>query len=116
MRVMRETLLFLFMFIYLFVLYVSSQCVIKYKLRILYLRVCVFSQKQKGYINEEWGSIRCLRELGLGGNRFTGDIPETLCNLSNLERLDLHENKLYSEIPEDIVRLTALKKLRLHGI
>ena len=48
-----------------------------------------------GYISEEWGRIKSLKELGLGGNRFTGDIPEELCNLSLLERLDLHENRLF---------------------
>jgi len=68
-----------------------------------------------GYVSEEWGRIRSLRELGLGANRFTGDIPDELCNLSNLERLDLHENKLYSEIPESMASLTALRRLRLHG-
>jgi hypothetical protein len=29
-----------------------------------------------GYVSEEWGRIWSLRELGLGGNKFTGDIPE----------------------------------------
>jgi hypothetical protein len=31
--------------------------------------------------------IKSLRELGLGGNKFTGDIPDELCNLTGLERV-----------------------------
>lgn len=27
-----------------------------------------------GYVSEEWGAIKSLRELGLGGNKFTGDV------------------------------------------
>lgn len=66
-------------------------------------------------MSEEWGNIRSLKELGLGGNRFTGEIPESLCKLSNLTRMDLHENNLDTEIPEGMHNLTALKELRLHG-
>ena len=68
-----------------------------------------------GYISEEWGLVDSLRELGLGGNKFTGAIPSELCGLAVLERLDLHENKLNSKIPSELGQLVALKRLRLHG-
>jgi hypothetical protein len=50
-----------------------------------------------------------LRELNLGRNRLTGNIPATLGNLTSLQRLALDSNRLGGAVP---VELMSLKRLR----
>ena len=46
-------------------------------------------------------------------NKFTGHIPLSLGNLTNLEWLDLSSNRLTGEIPGQLVNLTSLEVLNL---
>ncbi|KAK2366068.1 receptor protein EIX2 [Trifolium repens] len=53
--------------------------------------------------------------LRLRGNKFKGNIPTSMCNLSFLQVLDLSENKITGEIPQcfgDIIALSDLKSPR----
>ena len=60
------------------------------------------------------GSNSVLKELHLGGNQLTGEIPTELGSLAMLEQLDLSENELSGEIPPELGSLTALMMLRLN--
>jgi Leucine-rich repeat (LRR) protein len=53
--------------------------------------------------------------LRLRGNKFKGNIPTSMCNLSFLQVLDLSENNITGEIPQcfrDIIALSDLKSPR----
>jgi hypothetical protein len=53
--------------------------------------------------------------LRLRGNKFKGNIPTSMCNLSFLQVLDLSENNITGEIPQcfgDIIALSNLKSPR----
>ena len=52
--------------------------------------------------------IKSLRNLHLGENELSKDIPESIGQLSNLETLDLHGNKI-AMLPTSIKGLTALR-------
>ncbi|KAD5961486.1 hypothetical protein E3N88_12959 [Mikania micrantha] len=54
------------------------------------------------------------RELRLYKNSFTGNIPDTITNCSDLQVLHLGDNNLVGKIPDGIGLLSMLKKLILH--
>lgn len=56
--------------------------------------------------------ISCLKELHLGGNDLSKEVPDSVGQLSNLEVLDLHENKL-SALPGSVRNLVNLRVLNL---
>ena len=58
-------------------------------------------------------TLKKLEILELDGNSFTGDIPETLFDLTNLTHLDLDNNELTGGIPGSIKNLTGLIELDL---
>ena len=60
------------------------------------------------------GSNSVLKELHLGGNQLTGEIPTELGSLAMLEQLDLSKNELSGEIPPELGSLAALMTLRLN--
>lgn len=51
--------------------------------------------------------------MDLSSNQFSGAIPKTLAELTNLEKLMLEENKLKGEIPTQLGELTELSSLSL---
>ncbi|KAD2804383.1 hypothetical protein E3N88_37760 [Mikania micrantha] len=54
-----------------------------------------------------------LETVNLSKNRFTGNIPEDLCNLSNITVLDLSQNKLSGRLPECLGNLIYLEAMDL---
>lgn len=58
--------------------------------------------------------ISCLRELRLGENELTREVPDSIGQLSNLEVLDLHSNKL-AVLPGSIRNLVNLRVINLSG-
>lgn len=58
--------------------------------------------------------ISTLKELKIGNNNLTGNLPGSLCTLTKLEVLDIQANRLLS-LPEAIADLTALRVLNVSG-
>ncbi|KAF2167163.1 hypothetical protein M409DRAFT_22591 [Zasmidium cellare ATCC 36951] len=58
--------------------------------------------------------IKTLKELRLGNNSLTGNVPASICGLPYLEVLDLQANKLLG-LPEALRELVALKVLNVSG-
>ncbi|KAF2323211.1 hypothetical protein GH714_034184 [Hevea brasiliensis] len=56
-----------------------------------------------------------LVELSLGGNRFSGPLPECIGNLTKLQVLDLAFNQLSGNFQSVVSKLTSLKYLLLSG-
>ncbi|KAF8391158.1 hypothetical protein HHK36_023459 [Tetracentron sinense] len=67
----------------------------------------------QGEIPESIGNLSSLRALNFSSNSLTGRIPSSLENLTNLESLDLSKNKLSGEIPQQLTSLTFLVVLNL---
>ena len=68
-----------------------------------------------GEIPEELGSLVNLQYLFLSENQLSGEIPTELGNLANLQELYLSENQLSGEIPGELGSLTNLQELYLSG-
>ena len=66
-----------------------------------------------GEIPEELSQLPQLESLALGSNRLKVEIPEELGQLSRLQRLDLRNNQLTGEIPEELAQLPQLETLNL---
>ncbi|GLJ20456.1 hypothetical protein SUGI_0372150 [Cryptomeria japonica] len=60
------------------------------------------------------GDLTALRELLLGNNSLSGQIPD-LSSLKNLTILQLQNNKLTGEIPRSLEKLQMLSQLFLQG-
>ncbi|KAK4493792.1 hypothetical protein PRZ48_014977 [Zasmidium cellare] len=58
--------------------------------------------------------IKTLKELRLGNNSLTGNVPASICDLPNLEVLDLQANKLLG-LPEALRELVSLRVLNVSG-
>ncbi|CAF1919219.1 BnaC02g31280D [Brassica napus] len=54
-----------------------------------------------------------LSTLLMGGNRFSGKIPESIGYLTGLRLLNISDNSLTGEIPQDIGKLKDLQELEL---
>ena len=66
-----------------------------------------------GDIPQEIGNLTNLQYLLLEGNQLTGEIPPEIGNLTNLDELWLSQNQLTGEIPSEIGQLTNLTYLGL---
>ncbi|GJM97431.1 hypothetical protein PR202_ga14358 [Eleusine coracana subsp. coracana] len=58
-------------------------------------------------------SNKLLRYLHLGGNYFSGTIPESFSELASLEYLGLNGNALSGRVPSSLSRLTRLREMYL---
>ncbi|KAF8391159.1 hypothetical protein HHK36_023460 [Tetracentron sinense] len=67
----------------------------------------------QGEIPESIGNLSSLRALNFSSNSFTGCIPSSLGNLTKIESLDLSQNKLSGKIPQQLTSLTFLAVLNL---
>ena len=66
-----------------------------------------------GSIPQQIGTLTHLRELDLGFNNLTGELPLSLANLSQLEFLILSNNRLHGSIPPEFGKMTNLIYLYL---
>ena len=66
-----------------------------------------------GEIPNELGNLSNLQYLYLYRNELTGEIPNELGNLSNLQYLSLSNNELTGEIPNELGNLSSLERLYL---
>ncbi|KAG5629315.1 hypothetical protein H5410_001032 [Solanum commersonii] len=78
-------------------------------LNILNLYGCQFS----GSIPDSVGNLTQIRELDFSDNNFTGPIPSTISKLKQLTSLDLSDNIFIGSFPSTIVTLTHLQHLYL---
>ncbi|KAL7109227.1 hypothetical protein ACP275_06G162500 [Erythranthe tilingii] len=66
-----------------------------------------------GNIPESIGKLTSLKYFNLSRNSLAGSIPPSLGNMSELESLDMSSNKLVGGIPWQLSRLTFLSKFNL---
>ena len=66
-----------------------------------------------GSIPQQIGTLTHLKELHLGFNNLTGELPLSLANLSQLEYLFLSNNRLHGSIPPEFGKMTNLTYLYL---
>ena len=71
------------------------------------------SNRLKGELPADLGSLHSLAELYLSNNQLSGAIPAELGSLLNLQRLDLSDNQLSGEIPAELGSLPNLQRLDL---
>ena len=71
------------------------------------------SNRLKGELPADLGSLHSLAELYLSNNQLSGAIPAELGSLLNLQRLDLSDNQLSGEIPPELGGLPNLQRLDL---
>ncbi|KAM3306606.1 hypothetical protein P3S67_013476 [Capsicum chacoense] len=70
--------------------------------------------KIKGRIrNEHLGNITSLKEMHLGSNKLSSNIPPSLGNLQDLVVLDLSSNNMVDSLPPEIGNLKAVTKMDL---
>ena len=64
----------------------------------------------QGSLPDEFGLFfPSMRQCLLSGNHFTGKIPSTMGNMTNLEHLDLANNHFWGQIPKSIGSLAMLQ-------
>ncbi len=71
------------------------------------------SNRLKGKLPADLGSLHSLAELYLSNNQLSGEIPAELGSLLNLQRLDLSDNQLSGAIPAELGGLLNLQRLDL---
>ena len=71
------------------------------------------SNRLKGELPADLGSLHSLAELYLSNNQLSGEIPAELGSLLNLQRLDFSDNQLSGEIPAELGGLPNLQRLDL---
>ncbi|XP_017985362.1 PREDICTED: receptor-like protein 12 [Theobroma cacao] len=71
------------------------------------------NNKFEGEIPRVIGNLSSVIGLNLSHNYLVGHIPPSFGNLINLEWLDLSSNKLDGKIPEQLLNLTMLSSLNL---
>ncbi|KAK9993261.1 hypothetical protein SO802_022964 [Lithocarpus litseifolius] len=96
--------------------YYDYSIIVKNKgLRIEYAKIiAVFAlvdfsgNRFEGEVPESIGTLKGLIALDLSNNSLSGHIPSAMGNLTHLESLDLSLNKLSGKIPQQLAQLTFL--------
>ncbi|KAL3536550.1 hypothetical protein ACH5RR_005011 [Cinchona calisaya] len=83
------------------------------KILTVFTSIDISSNKFEGEIPETVGQLSALYVLNLSHNALTGTIPKSIGNLTQLESLDLSMNQLCGTIPSEIAALTFLSFLNL---
>ncbi|XVF78881.1 hypothetical protein PTKIN_Ptkin14bG0173100 [Pterospermum kingtungense] len=79
----------------------------------IFTAIDMSSNKFDGNIPEIVGNLTSLQVLNFSHNMLTGHIPSSFGNLTALESLDLSSNQLAGEIPMQLASLTFLEVLNL---
>ncbi|KAL1208328.1 Receptor-like protein 48 [Cardamine amara subsp. amara] len=74
----------------------------------IYKTIDVSGNRFEGEIPESIALLKELIVLNMSNNVFKGRIPSSLSNLTNLQSLDLSRNRLSGEIPSELGKLTFL--------
>ncbi|KAF5190258.1 Receptor-like protein [Thalictrum thalictroides] len=83
------------------------------KILTIFTSIDMSNNKFEGQIPEGVGNLTSLYVLNFSGNALTGSIPSSLGNLKQLESLDLSRNMLNGTIPKQLADLTFLSVLNL---
>ncbi|XP_057990665.1 receptor-like protein Cf-9 [Hevea brasiliensis] len=83
------------------------------KIHTLLTSIDLSGNKFTGEIPQSIGKLKSLKLLNLSHNQLTGNIQPSLGNLSNLESLDLSSNLLVGRIPMQLTYLTFLEVFRV---
>ncbi|KAF3563630.1 hypothetical protein DY000_02013378 [Brassica cretica] len=75
----------------------------------IYTAIDFSGNKFHGQILESVGLLKDLHILNLSRNAFTGHIPSSFANLTALESLDISQNQLSGEIPPKLGDLSSLE-------
>ena len=73
------------------------------------------SNKLTGEIPESIGNLNQLELLSFNDNKLTGSIPENIGDLDSLKYIYLQRNKFSGQIPQSIGNLEKVKRLYLHS-
>ncbi|GLU14340.1 hypothetical protein SLE2022_309160 [Rubroshorea leprosula] len=79
----------------------------------IFMAIDLSCNKFEGEIPEVVGNLTRLQLLNLSNNMLTGPIPPALGFLTNLEALDLSHNKLTGRIPWQLTHLNFLEVFRV---
>ncbi|KAJ9560948.1 hypothetical protein OSB04_006108 [Centaurea solstitialis] len=74
----------------------------------IFTAIDLSGNKFEGEIPQSLEDLRGLESLNLSNNHFSGRVLSSLGNLKNLESLDLSRNKLSGEIPQQLLQLGFL--------
>ncbi|XP_019085485.1 PREDICTED: receptor-like protein 12 [Camelina sativa] len=77
----------------------------------IYKTIDVSGNRFQGEVPESIGLLKELIVFNMSNNAFVGRIPPSLSNLTNLESLDLSQNKLSGKIPPELGELTFLERM-----
>ncbi|XP_013631070.1 PREDICTED: probable LRR receptor-like serine/threonine-protein kinase At3g47570 [Brassica oleracea var. oleracea] len=74
----------------------------------------IVSNHFSGSVRPDFGyTLATLRELRLGGNSFSGDLPKTISNISTLKLLEVSQNQFTGSIPVGFGTLQNIQYLGL---
>ncbi|XP_023638885.1 receptor like protein 42-like [Capsella rubella] len=77
----------------------------------IYKTIDISGNRFDGEVPESIGLLKELIVLNMSNNAFIGRIPPSLSNLTNLESLDLSQNNLSGKIPPELGKLTFLERV-----
>ncbi|XP_048337010.2 receptor-like protein 6 [Ziziphus jujuba] len=83
------------------------------KIRDNFVFIDLSTNKFKGEIPECIGNLSGIHVLNFSHNNLSGSIPSSLGNLKELESLDLSQNKFSGEIPQQLAQLTFLSRFNV---
>uniref|UniRef100_A0A2C9V4P4 Uncharacterized protein n=2 Tax=Manihot esculenta TaxID=3983 RepID=A0A2C9V4P4_MANES len=83
------------------------------RIQTLLTTIDLSGNKFTGEIPQSIGKLKALKLLNLSHNQLTGNIQPSLRELSNLESLDLSSNSLVGRIPMQLTDLTFLQVFRV---
>ena len=76
----------------------------------LLTRIALTYNNFTGNLNPDLGfALQNLQFLFIGGNQFTGTIPVSLSNVSDIQKLDIGENQFTGNIPMSFGNLLNLQ-------